>query len=293
MQAEGAGAEHPQRLNHHAVMRVAGFILGRHADGPQAEYGALVLAHAAADAAFRVHIRLLQPNLDYYRAARRGGYIGSEGTVGFDEPGAVGRKPEAAAVRQHGIVVSRAEAAGFQRVAVQRDPVVLGGLHRQRTAHPHGAEDLAREDGLGADRAVFLADDAGLVHRPGQAPAAVHEGHADAQRAAVGETTAAQALIQAEGSDGRRGAEMTAGDAGVLAAAGTDPEIQFGGPQPFDPGLQARWVDDICRADAHALAAFDAARQEGFLRHGAGGADQAGVPVRAADSSQPHDRGCQ
>jgi hypothetical protein len=41
-----------------------------------------------------------------------------------------------------------------------------------------------------------------------------------------------------QGTDGGRGADMTAGDTVVLAAAGTQPEIEARRPEAFHPRFQ-------------------------------------------------------
>ena len=57
-------------LQRHGVIGVAGFIFGRHPDGPFAPDGALVFADAAADAVFRPHVGLLEPDQDVGPRAR-------------------------------------------------------------------------------------------------------------------------------------------------------------------------------------------------------------------------------
>ncbi len=130
----------------------------------------------------------------------------------------------------------------------------------------------------------------GGVHGPGQAAAAVDERGADAHRAAARERLQAPAFLEAQRPDGGRGAELAAGDAGVLAAARPDAEVQPRRPQPLQTALEAGGPDHVGRADAHALAALDAARQELLLRERAGRPDEIRVPVGAGGGAQPQGR---
>ena len=126
--------------------------------------------------------------------------------------------------------------------------------------HPNGIEKLAREDRFGADRAIFLTDDTGPVHGPGQAAAAIDKGGADFYGSLIGILVDSLPLCEADGSNRSGGAKISAGNAIVLTPAGADSKIEQGCPQAFQAGCQPGRVDHVGRADAHALAAFYTAR---------------------------------
>ena len=98
--------------------------------------------------------------------------------------------------------------------------------HNQFRTGMKGIVHFPGLNGLGADRAIFLADDTGPVHGPGQAAAPVHKSGADFDGALIGKRRSAQPFIQAERSDGRRGAKIATGNAIELAAAGSHAKIQ-------------------------------------------------------------------
>ena len=123
-----------------------------------------------------------------------------------------------------------------------------------------GIEQLARKDRLGTDRAIFLAHDARPVHGPGQAATAVDKCRTDFYGSLISMAPDPLAFFEAEGSDRSGGAKMAAGDTVVLTSAGADSKIEHRCPQAFQAGCQSGRVDHIGRADAHALAAFYAAR---------------------------------
>ena len=112
-----------------------------------------MLADAAADALLRVHVGLLEADLDRHRAAGRGGLGSGQGPFKLKCPGRVGGDPDPAAVGHERIVIPGGEAARVERIGGECHAAAVGAFHGQRGARPHGAEDLAREDGLGADRA--------------------------------------------------------------------------------------------------------------------------------------------
>ena len=73
---------------------------------------------------------------------------------------------------------------------------------------------------------------------------------------------APHAFIQGNRPDGGGRAEITAGDAGVLAAAGADSEVQLWRPQSLEAALETGRMQDIGGADPHAGGALDAAGAE-------------------------------
>ena len=124
----------------------------------------------------------------------------------------------------------------------------------------HRIEQLAGENRLRANRAIFLTDDARSIHSPGQAPAAVDKGSSDFYRALFNILAQALALLKADGPDGSCRAKMATGDAIVLTTAGADSKVEHRCPQAFQSGRQPGRVDYIGGADPHALPAFYAAR---------------------------------
>jgi hypothetical protein len=90
----------------------------------------------------------------------------------------------------------------------------------------NGIEQLAREDRFRADRAIFLANDTGTVHGPGQATAAIDKSGPDFYGPLFGIPVDALPLFEADGPNRSGGAKMAAGDAIVLTPAGADSKIK-------------------------------------------------------------------
>ena len=135
------------------------------------------------------------------------------------------------------IVVAAGQVHSGGDGGVQVHPWSLN-LGRQGLAVPDGFERGAGEDRLGAHRAQFMTDQAGPVHGPGQTAAAVHKGRAHADRPLGGELAGALFLVEAQGADGRGGADLAAGDAVGLAAAAAEAVVDGRSPQALHPGLQ-------------------------------------------------------
>ena len=155
-------------------------------------------------------------------------------------------------------------------------------------------ELFAGEYRFGAYRTVFLAHDARYVHGPRQAAPAVYKGRADFNRATGCKLILSQTFIQADGSDGGRWAHISAGDAFVLATAGTDTEIESRCPQALKPAHQTCRMNDIGRTDSHTLAALDATRKKFFLSQATGRANKPRIPIGAEVTVQAQHgyRGC-
>ena len=117
------------------------------------------------------------------------------------------------------VVVAGCVSTGLEESAVDNDSVRVGIFHFQ-CAVPNGIELLPGKNGFGAYGAVFLADDAGLVHRPRQAAAAIQKGGTEPYRSLAGELAFTVFLVEGYRPDGAGGADVSAGDAVVLAAAG-------------------------------------------------------------------------
>ena len=168
--------------------------------------------------------------------------------------------------------------ANLKRIPFKLHRQCIGFFHRQDSA-PDRAEVFPREDGLGAGGTILLADDAWPIHCPGQAPAAIDEGRSQYNGTGRGIFVPPEFFIQAYGADCRRWADLSAGDAIELATACTDAEVQDWRPKAFQTPFHARGLNDICRADAHALAAPEATSQKVFLGQRSGRPNHTGMPV--------------
>ena len=274
-------------LNEQATPAGTGFVFRVDADGALARDRAFMLAHAAADTPGGVHEGTRQAHHDIHPAPFSRQAIGQGTLQGQTGSGQAGDAPECGLGRPGGtqVVVAAGQVGVGGKGRVQHHPGPLG-LGRQHLSVPDGLEDGADEDGLGAHGAQFLTDQAGPVHGPGQTAAPVHEGRAHADRPLGGEVALALLFFQAQRPDGRGGADLAAGDAVGRAAAAADAVVDGRGPQALHAGLQQGGLDDVGGADAHALAAAEAAGQEALLVQGPRGPDEAGVavgPGQAAD----------
>ena len=90
----------------------------------------------------------------------------------------------------------------------------------------NGVENRAREDRLRADRAIFLTDDTGPVHGPGQATAAIDKRGPDFYGPLFGIPLDSLPLLEADGANSSGRAKITAGDTVVLTPAGADSKIE-------------------------------------------------------------------
>ncbi len=240
-----------------------GFIFSGDADGAFAANRAFVFADPAANAAFGVDIGLLEPYLNRNRILRLRRRFKWEFTVNRQAAGCIGGDLSASlfrAPRNKTKIISGGKLICSQCIALKLDPGGIGRFNDQRTLDAYGIEQLPGKDGLRADRAIFLTDDTRPVHGPGQAAAAVDKGGADFYGALFNMPAESLAFLEADGPYRRGRAKMAAGDAVVLASAGADSKIEHRCPQAFQAGCQPGRVDDIGRADAHALAAFYTAR---------------------------------
>ena len=240
-----------------------GLIFSGDADGAFTANRAFVLADPAADAAFGIDIRLLEPNLNRHRI------LGPErmfkwkfsihrqtaGCVGDDLPATQTRAP-----RNKTKIISAGKLICSQGIGLELDSGGIGMLDNQRMRHVDVFKEFPCKDRFRADRAIFLADDTGSVHGPWQAAAAVDKGGADFYGALFHMLAEPLAFLEADGPDRRCRAEVAAGDTVVLTPAGADSKIEHRCPQALQTGCQPGRVNDIGRADAHALAAFYAAR---------------------------------
>eukprot|EP01022_Parablepharisma_sp_SALTPOND_P017779 TRINITY_DN28915_c0_g3_i1.p1 TRINITY_DN28915_c0_g3~~TRINITY_DN28915_c0_g3_i1.p1 ORF type:complete len:896 (-),score=279.40 TRINITY_DN28915_c0_g3_i1:1251-3938(-) len=269
-------------LEQQGVPGLAGLVLRADPDGTLAAHRAFVLADAAADAAGRVHIGALQTHLYAQGAARSRGPPVRTGRQ--DQPGGVVGPYAGPGAGKGQVIVARGQGAGPEGLAADCQLIARGGPGGQ--AAEHRGKGHPGEDGLGAHRAVLLAHDARPVHGPGQTAPPVHKGHAQTDGPRGCELALPQLLGQADGPDGRAGADVRAGHAAGLATAGADGHVEHRGPH----GLQAEGrpgrLQHAGGADPHALAAAQTAAQELAFRQRARRPDQTGVPVRAQQAAQ-------
>ncbi len=134
------------------------------------------------------------------------------------------------------------------------------------SAVPHYLEGLPGIDRFGADRTILLAYNTWFSHRPGQAPGTINKRCSDLYRSGLGKFIKAQFFRQTDGTDSGRRADEPAGRAVQLTAAGPDAVIMNRGPKIFKPTGKTARLNDIGRANSHALAAFNTAQQKLFFR---------------------------
>jgi hypothetical protein len=142
---------------------------------------------------------------------------------------------------------------------IKFDKMRIRSLYDQRKLQRDYMELLAGVNRLGAYRTIFLTYNARFVHGPGQAAPSIDKSGSYFDGALGCKLISPQALIQANGSNGAGGTQVTASYALLLTTAGTHTEIENGGPQAFQTPNQAGRMDDIGGTNPHTLAAFDAA----------------------------------
>ena len=240
-----------------------GLVFSADANGALAAHRAFVFADTAADAAFGIDIRLLEPYLNRYRILGLRRCFKWVFAVNRQAAGCIGSDLAASPVRgprDNTKIISAGILICNQRIGLKLDPGGIGIFDYQRMLGVYGIEQLPGKNGFRADRTIFLADDTRPVHGPGQASAAVDKGSADFYGALFNKPVEPLAFLEADGSNRSCRTKMAAGDTVMLTPAGADSEIEHRCPQAFQAGCQPGRVDHIGRADAHALAAFYTAR---------------------------------
>ena len=241
----------------------SGFVFSGDADSAFTANRAFVFADPAADTAFRIDIRLLEPYLNRHCIPGLRRLFKWKFAVNRQAAGCIGDDSAASpsrVSRNDAKIISGGVLICSQRLGLELDPGGIGRFNNQRMLDADGIEQLPGKDGFRTDRAIFLTDDTRPVHGPGQATAAVDKGSADFYGALFNMPTESMAFLYADGSNCRCRAKMAAGDTVVLTPAGADSKIEHRCPQALQTGCHPGRVDDIGRADAHALAAFYAAR---------------------------------
>jgi hypothetical protein len=217
-----------------------------------------MFADTATIAFFYIHIGTLQPYLDFQQASRcnSGDFAGQDADF---VPG-IGNDFIPFAF-QNQVIISGRNLTGPEFCLVKFDIVRILLLYSD-LAISYYFKMLIRIYSLGADRTIFLANDAGFTHGPGQASSPVKKCCAKPDHALVLEIAPTMFFIQGDGPNGGSGTNLAAGHTIELATAGTNPEIQLRCPKIFQAMLDLARLDDIGGTDTHALAAFDAALQK-------------------------------
>ncbi len=140
--------------------------------------------------------------------------------------------------------------------------------------------DFARENRLGRHGTNFLADDARRFHRPRQAAPLVKERGAELDRAFLVKRPGAGLFLDGDALDRTGRADFAAKRAVHLAE--TYFHVEDRRPDAFESGLHQRGLEHVCRADADALVALDAAVEKINFLHRAGRADDFFVVVARA-----------
>ncbi len=145
-----------------------GFVFRGDPDGAASLDRAFVFADPTADALGRVHIGQLQPHQQREPVSRCGRLSqrvvcqGNAAGADCDDSGG----GHAVSINGNKIIPG-CKPFGRQGRTFDQQPVARHLLKDQRAAQANRLVRLAGEDRLGADRTVFLADDAGAVHGPG------------------------------------------------------------------------------------------------------------------------------
>ena len=136
-------------------------------------------------------------------------------------------------------------------------------MQSDRLAVTFGDGDFPREDGLGRNRADFLADNTRGIHAPGQAAAMIVKCRAHPHGTLRGEVADSRLFFDRDPLDCSGRANLSTKRAVEFAIA--DLHVHDRRPDPLDPGSEDRGLKNIGRADADALVALDAAVEKFFL----------------------------
>ena len=150
----------------------------------------------------------------------------------------------------------RREPSPAGRIAAVLLAVALAGMHRASSRQRYAVRCLALLV-MAVCPLITLLVSQPTPPNTGQAAAPVHKCGSDPDGASLNERARTHSFIQLKGTDGRGRADMPAGNAIVLTAAGSQTEVECRGPQAFHTCLKYSRLDDMGRADPHTLAAFN------------------------------------
>ena len=221
-----------------------------------------MFANSAADAMFGVNIRLLKPYLDFNMTSRRWRCRKGQPVGDFQTPfPAADNSPWAlfCGCRDYTVIIARGKSVRSRRGCLKFNIQGIGPCHYQCGAGVNRVKSLPGSDCFGTDRAVFLADNTGSIHGPGQATASVDKSRSDFYGSLSGKAVSPLPFVQTDGPDGRRRAQMATGNTIKLTPAGADTKIKSRRPQPFNTTPQAGRMNHVSRANTHALTALDTA----------------------------------
>ena len=145
-------------------------IFGGYTDCALAEYRAFMLAHTTANAQPGIDVWLLQAYLNRYRLLPLKRHLNWNFSINRQTAGCIGDDASSLPVRipwKNAKIITGGILIGNQYLGLKFDSVAVGGFDNQWLLDAHGIEQLPGKDGLGADRTVFLTNDAGPIHGPG------------------------------------------------------------------------------------------------------------------------------
>ena len=256
-----------------------------------------MFAYAATDAQLRIDVGLLQSDLNGYRTLGLRRRLEWKFTVYGQTAVCIGddfSSLTVRATRYNAKIIPGGILVGNQGVGFKINPGRISRFYDQRLLKANNIVKLPSEDGLGTDRAIFLADNAGPIHRPGQTAAPIDKGGADFNGTLFGVSVKPLALRKADRPNRSCRTKIAAGNTIVLTATGADSKIEHRRPQAFQAGGQSGRMNYIGWTDAHTLTAFDTARQELIFGQTTRWSYQAGIPVGsrvAGDSQQRYGSG--
>lgn len=158
----------------------------------------------------------------------------------------------------HTKIITGCKQIGSKYFPAEFDMRVPSCFHNESGIYVYRVEGFTCKNRFGADRTIFLTHDAGSVHRPGETATPIDKGGSDSNRSFIGIRFFTESFIDGNRSDGRGRAQISAGNTFQLTTARTDPKVEQKGPQTFQPTLESRRMDDICRTDPLTLTTFNA-----------------------------------
>ncbi len=135
----------------------------------------------------------------------------------------------------------------------------------------------ACENRFGADRTIFLTNNAGFVHRPWQTAAPIHKCGPDSDGPSIQKLFDSPAFIYTDWPDGRGWTNISTGNTVNLTAAGANPKIKYRCPQALQATFENVRMNHIGGTNPQALPAFDTAPEERFFIQKNNGGSSPGI----------------